>query len=70
MKLFDILKTRLADEYRKVSTWLAGTGLILMAAWRELPADTRAILPYADQMSLILFALVIVAKMTPQKPKS
>lgn len=40
-----------------------------MAAWRELPQDTRAILPYADQMSLILFALVIVAKMTPQKPK-
>lgn len=64
------LRPRLIAEWR--SAWrywsirIAAIGAALSGAWVALPADTRALIPGAQWIGLLLFGLTIAARLVDQ----
>lgn len=64
MKLIDDIR----DDWRVATRWasvrLSGLGVVLTGAWAVMPQDLRDKLPHAEIIALVLFALVIVGRVT------
>lgn len=74
----DWLRARLIDDagkwWRMWSVRLNGLGLLLLSAsqilsesWSTMPPDLRAALPYANVISIVLFASGLLARVVVQK---
>lgn len=68
------IRARLIDDWRQAwrfwSVRISVLGAAMSAAWVSLPADTRAEIPGAQWIGLVLFASTIVARLVQQPGKS
>ena len=79
--MWKLIKARLIDEWKQAwklaSVQLSALGFILMAlpevfstAWGYIPDDIKAQMPYANHVGMIMFGLVILARILKRKDRS
>jgi len=66
MKLIDDLHGNWKLALKWASVQLSGVGILLTGAWAVMPADLRMQMPYIEMLAPVLFALVILGRVTQQ----